>query len=74
MPLSLVKSGERVRITSIDPGNRFQCRLAEMGMIPFAENVECREGFCRHSAMELQILGDTYTVSNIEALHITPLF
>ena len=34
MPLSFVKSGERVRINAIDSGETLRRKLAEMGMIP----------------------------------------
>jgi Fe2+ transport system protein FeoA len=37
MPLSFVKSGERVRIAAIDSGDTCRCKLAEMGMLPGTE-------------------------------------
>ena len=37
MPLSFVKSGERVRINAIESGETLRRKLAEMGMIPGEE-------------------------------------
>lgn len=37
MPLSMVRSGERVRITAINAGRGMQARLASMGLIPGVE-------------------------------------
>ncbi len=37
MPLSMVRSGERVRITAINAGRGMQARLAAMGLFPGVE-------------------------------------